>query len=149
MPTATARRIAIVLISGFGLLSAAAASAQSGDKAPAPPRLELLEEIPAPAATAPASPPPKLTEEERKDGRITSTRVQTGGSTYYVTPNTPPGNAMPGDAQSPGNRPAQWKIFEFNTQPLNEKRRDASAPEPALAAPPTAPPVAPSGPQRR
>ena len=149
MLTARARSIAIALISGCGLLGCAAALAQSRADAPPPPRLEKLEEGEAPAVTIPNRPPERLIQEEREDGRITSTRVHTGGSTYYVTPNTPVGSALPGDGQSTSNRPAQWRILEFNTRPRKDGERDPAADPARTAAPaPPAPPGPASAPAR-
>lgn len=115
-------------------LASTAVLAQSRAEAPPPPRLERLEEGDAPAVVIPSRPSEQQIIETRDHGRVTSVKVNTGGSTYYLTPNEPKGSALPGDLQSTSNRPAQWQIMEFNT----ERRKDAAEgrAEPVPAAPP-------------
>jgi hypothetical protein len=58
-----------------------------------------------------------------------------------MRPNTPAGNAQPGDANSSAIRAPQWQVLEFD---MNAKRKAAGAstegaPAPAEAPPPPAP----------
>ncbi|MDO8299700.1 hypothetical protein [Lacisediminimonas sp.] len=131
MPIQRARSIALTLISGCTMLAAATAVAQPRADAPPPPRLERLEEGQAPAVTIPGRSTEQKIEDKRENGRITSTTVRTGGSTYTVTPNTPKGSALPGDVQSTSNRPPQWKVLEFSTDPKKDQRNDAPAATPS------------------
>jgi hypothetical protein len=131
MPIQRARSIAIILISGCATLAATIAAAQTRADAPPPPRLERLEEGQAPAVTIPGRSTEQKIEDTRESGRITSTTVRTGGSTYTVTPNTPKGSALPGDVQSTSNRPPQWKVMEFSADPKKDQRKDAPAAAPA------------------
>ncbi len=135
MPILRARSIALTLLSGCTFL-AAGTMAQTRADAPPPPRLERLEEGEAPAVTIPGRASEQKIEDKRENGRITSTTVRTGGSVYTVTPNTPKGSALPGDLQSTSNRPAQWQIMEFSSDPKknNNARGDTPA---ATPAPPT------------
>lgn len=137
MHTLRARSIAIALITGCGILAANVAMAQSRADTP-PPRLEKLEEGDVPAVTIPGKSSEQQIQETRENGRVTSVRVTSGGSTYYVTPNTPKGSAQPGDVQSTSNRPAQWQIMEFSAERQKDARGEAAA---AVPAPPPAPPA--------
>ena len=139
MPTLRARSLAIMLLSACTML-AANAMAQTRADAPPPPRLERLERLEegeAPAVTIPGRSTQQKIEDKRENGRITSTTVRTGGSVYTVTPNAPKGSALPGDLQSTSNRPAQWQIMEFSTDP----KKDAPGNAPAGPVAPTAPPA--------
>lgn len=138
MHTLRARSIAIALITGCGILAANVAMAQSRADTPPPPRLEKLEEGDAPAVTIPGKSSEQQIQETRENGRVTSVRVTSGGSTYYVTPNAPKGSAQPGDVQSTSNRPAQWQIMEFSAERQKDARGEAAA---AVPAPPPAPPA--------
>lgn len=83
------------------------------DAPPAP--LERLEEGQNPGITVRPSGPQRGTTDTRDNaGRVTETEVKTGSTTYYVRPNNPVGNALPGDQQSSGNRAAQFKVKEFD-----------------------------------
>ncbi|MBC7513802.1 MAG: hypothetical protein H7234_05120 [Herminiimonas sp.] len=110
----------------------------------APPKLERLEEGPPPKPGISVGKPKSeksTTEKRDATGAIIETEVKSGGSTYYVRPNTQPGNAQPGDLQSSGNRAAQFKVKEFD---LGRKK----VPNPANAAealePAPAPPALPA-----
>lgn len=124
----TLRFAALLLSPALILAPLATALAQQRAEAPEPPRLEKLDEGEAPAVTIPGRQNEQQIEEKRDHGVVVSTKVHSGGSTYYVTPNKPKGSALPGDVQSTANQAAQWQIMEFNT-----KRRDQveSNPNPA------------------
>jgi hypothetical protein len=126
--------------------AATPAMAQERAEAPPPPRLEKLEEGEPPAVVIPSKPTEQQIVEKRDHGQVVETKVNTGGSTYYLKPNQSKGSALPGDLQSTANRPAQWQIMEFNTQrrkDVPEGQADQGAAPPA-AAPSAAPAAAPA-----
>ena len=140
-------RCAIAMLVSAPLLLALSASAvaQNPRSAPndAPPQLERLEEGPPPKPGISVGKPrseKSTTEKRDSTGAITETEVKTGGSTYYVRPNTQPGNAQPGDLQSSGNRAAQFKVKEFDLgrkkvpNPANAAEALEPVPPPALPA---------------
>lgn len=109
-----------------------AAAAQT--QAPPPPQLEKLEEGPEPSITIRKDEGQRSKVTEKKEGgKVTEVKVQSGKSTYYLKPNEQPGNAQPGDAQSTANRPAQWKVMEFDlgTVPQSPESNGAQAEPPA------------------
>lgn len=112
--------------------------------APMPPRLEPLPESQQPNLTtpAPAIRPgdsdnrPGTTDLRDNSGAVVETQVRTPVSKYTVRPNRQVGNAQPGDAQSTGNRGAQFKIGEFGLG--RQKKQDASPQTlPSSKSPPT------------
>lgn len=110
----------------------------------APPKLERLEEGPPPQSGITVGKPKSdksTTEKRDATGAITETEVKTGGTTYYVRPNTQPGNAQPGDLQSSGNRAAQFKVKEFD---LGRKKVPNPADATQALEPAQAPPVLPA-----
>lgn len=94
--------------------TATAVSAQPAPRAPSIP--------PADASPAPATPeteetkeaPRTIVTETRERGQVTGATVSRGNNTYYLKPNTQAGSAQIGDAQSSGNRAAQWQVFQFD-----------------------------------
>lgn len=103
------------------------------DAPPAP--LERLEEGQQPGITVrPAGPTRGNTDTRDNSGRVTETEVKTGSTTYYVRPNTPVGNAQPGDQQSSGNRAAQFKVKEFDLGRKKVPQKD-EAPVPQVLEP--------------
>jgi hypothetical protein len=117
------------------------AAAQQGSVDAIPPQLEKLEEGEAPAAIARSPEATSRIIEKRERGQVTSIRVESGNSTYYVKPNSPVSSAFASDAQHNATRAAQWQILQFDWNREPEKTRDAAAraatipPPPALAAP--------------
>jgi hypothetical protein len=118
-------------------------SDQQSNKSEAPPKLERVE----PGSDVPATNIPSRTrtqiKETRNGGQVTEVEVNSGGSHYYMKPNNPPGNAVPGSASGNSIRAPQWKVGEFD---LSGKRRAASesgsnAPATADAPPPPPPPA--------
>jgi hypothetical protein len=102
-------------ISAIALLPLLAAAQQSPQQPPqAPPQLEKLDEGEAPAITIRKNEGQQRITEKKEGGKVTEVKVQSGKSTYYLKPNEQAGNAQPGDAQSNTNRPAQWKVLEFD-----------------------------------
>jgi hypothetical protein len=69
--------------------------------------------------------------EKRRNGQVTEVEVQAGKSHYFLRPNQPPGNAVPGDAESSAFRAPQWQVMEFD---LNGKRKAAAEAAAAAAA---------------
>lgn len=102
--------------------------------APMPPRLEPLPENQQPSlgTPAPAIRPgetdnrPGTTDLRDNTGAVIETQVRTPVSTYTVRPNRQVGNAQPGDAQSVGNRAAQFKIGEFG---LGRQKKQEALPQ--------------------
>lgn len=133
--------LSLCLIAHAGAVFAQTRPAETPPPKPAdaPPKLENVETIPPPRGTINATPKSarggtKIT--EKKDGgRVTEVKVQAGGSTYSMKPNTPAGNAQVGDVQSGnGIRPPQWTILEFG--PGKKKTEAEAAAETADAPPP-------------
>lgn len=116
-----------------------ASGQQAGDTPPPPAtsqpgNLERLDESDVPAVTIPSGEQRQRITETRDRGNVTSIRVESGGSTYYIRPQPPGGNALPGDAQSRVTHPAQWQILQF------EAGGSKDAPQPPQAAPVPPPP---------
>lgn len=128
----------------YGLASLPAAAQQPGQKeqnaSDAPPKLEKLEEGEAPAVTIRGSKPQTQITEKREQGRVTSVKVKSGNSTYYLKPNVPAGSALPGDAQSDSTRGAQWQIMEFDLG--HQPDATQATGQPTDAAPPASAPAA-------
>jgi hypothetical protein len=115
----------------FALLLAAGAGQAVAQQSPpqstqnqTPPRLERVE----PGSDTPATNIPSrqrtTINETRDGGQVTEVEVNSSGSHYYMKPNTPPGNAVPGSATGNSIRAPQWKVGEFD---LSGKRRAANA----------------------
>ena len=118
------------------------AGAQPATDVP-PPQLEVLEEGEPPAVTIRSREAPReITESREKGGAVSEVRVHSGSSTYYLKPNAPAGSSLPGDAQSPGSRGAQWRVMEFDWGQQQEKR--AAGSQGVEAPPPPPPPEAPA-----
>lgn len=116
----------------IALILYAAATAVSAQPAPRAPSLP-----PSDAGTPPAAPeaenseeteeaPRTVVTETRDRGQVTGATVTRGNNTYYLKPNMQAGSAQAGDAQSSGNRAAQWQIFQFDWQ--GEPDRPAAPP---------------------
>ena len=89
----------------------------------APPKLERVEPgSDVPATTIPSRTRTQITE-RRDGGQVTEVEVNSSGSHYYMKPNNPPGNAVPGSASGNSIRAPQWKVGEFD---LSGKRKAAS-----------------------
>lgn len=123
--------------------------AQAQQAAPAsgqtPPRLERLEEGEAPSITIRKPDSGTKANEQRENGKLKQIQVQSGGSTYYVKPNEPAGNAVPGDAESNVTRPAQWQVFEFDFG----RRKELKEKDVAQTLEPAPPPPTPSSPVKK
>jgi hypothetical protein len=121
-------------------LSASAQQSQpKGQDAPPPPKMEKLEEGEAPSVTI-REPKEKQTIKEQRapGGQVKEVTVTKGKNTYKVKPNVAPGSALPGDAQSPHSRPAQWEVYQFNNKKKPQEADIQDAPPPAVAPPPPA-----------
>lgn len=122
----------------FVLVALLACAALAGAQAPAkaPPPLEKIEEIGDDAITVTGKPDSeKKITEKREQGKVTEVQVNTGRSSYSVKPNTPAGNAMPGDMTGSANRGPQWKVMEFD---LGKKSKNPKEQDAADDAPPAA-----------
>ena len=116
-------------------LLAHAASVSAQANAPAPQKLEKIEETGESPITVTARPggESKITE-KREQGKVTEVKVTSGASTYSLKPNTPAGSALPGDAVGSANRGPQWQVMEFD---LGKKKKTQSEQEAADTPPPT------------
>ncbi len=106
----------------------------------APPKLERIEEgsdTPI-TVTPPKTGDHKITE-KKEGGRVTEAKVKSGKSVYTMKPNTPAGNAQPGDVVSNGIRAPQWTVLEFD---LNKKKKTSKEDLPQQAPVPPPPPPA-------
>ena len=102
----------------FGALPFAAA----GGMQPLPDEVAPQAPIPTPSSPAFSSSETRL-----PGGRVTEIEVNTGGSHYYLQPQTPTGSARESSA-----RTTQWNILNFDT-----RRPASSAPAPeAVPVPP-------------
>lgn len=122
------------------LVAAQQTSQPSKSIAPPPPELQKLEEGEAPSVTVrkPGEAPGDITQ-KTEQGRVTEVKVNSGGSTYYVKPQSTAGTLQPGDGPVRG---AQWQIKEFD---MGHKQRkegeaaqadtDAGLAPPAIATP--------------
>ncbi|MGO4479121.1 hypothetical protein AB4Z32_22995 [Massilia sp. 2TAF26] len=118
----------------------------------APPKLERVE----PGSDVPATNIPSRErtqiKERRDGGQVTEVEVTSSGSHYYMKPNNPPGNAVPGSASGNSIRAPQWKVGEFD---LSGKRKapaenGSNAPTTADAPPPPPLPAnATAGPEKK
>lgn len=129
MRSSTIRPLVLVALLAFAAVAGAQAPAKS-------PPLEKIEEIGDDAITVTGKPDSeKKITEKREQGKVTEVQVNTGRSSYSVKPNTPVGNAMPGDMTGSANRGPQWKVMEFDLgkKNKNQKEQDAAddAPPPA------------------
>ncbi|HAT30088.1 MAG TPA: hypothetical protein DCW29_04325 [Janthinobacterium sp.] len=112
------------------LLLAHTAGAQT--PAATPPKLDKLEEGDGAPITVTAKPSHEQSQ-QREQGKVTSVKVTSGGSTYYVKPNSQVGTAQPGDAFGSGNRGTQWQVMEFD---LGKKKQKQTAEGAAATTPP-------------
>ncbi len=118
--------------------STAPAPAQPSRPSDAPPKMEVIEEGSDKAITVtPRQGGTKITE-KKVGGVVTEVKVKSGKSSYTLKPNTPAGNAHPGDGQSNALRGPQWTVLEFD---LNKKKKTdkEAVPEQAPVPPPPAP----------
>ena len=121
-------------------LLAHAGIAMAQQPAQTPPKLERIEEG---SDTPITVTPPKSAQgnkitEKKQNGRVTEVTVKSGPSTYTMKPNTPAGNAQPGDAVSNGLRPPQWTVMEFD---LGKKKKTDKEDVPQEAPVPPPPPM--------
>jgi len=146
--------LAVLLAVQAGFASAQQAAPQSAQPAPpqsnqnqAPPRLERVE----PGSDTPATNIPSRTrtqiKETRDGGQVTEVEVNSSGSHYYMKPNTPPGNAVPGSATGNSIRAPQWKVGEFDLSGKRKAAADTNAPAAADVPPP--PPLPPGTPDKK
>ncbi|MGJ7915677.1 hypothetical protein ACI48D_09410 [Massilia sp. LXY-6] len=138
LPLAPCLTLLLAVQAGSTLAQQAAQqpAAQQSNKNEAPPRLERIE----PGSDVPATNIPSRTrtqiKESRDGGQVTEVEVNSSGSHYYMKPNTPPGNAVPG-SNANSIRAPQWKVGEFD---LSGKRKAAEAGTNAPAAADVPPP---------
>jgi len=123
----------------LSLLATAAAAQQAPGKAP--PQLDKIEEVdnPITVTTKPGS--DRKVEEKRENGRITESKITSGGSTYTVKHAGPAGSALQGDTMGQAIRGPSWTVMEFDIAAKKKKRSEegAAAAEEAADAPPPPP----------
>ena len=142
--------LTLLLAAQAGLASAqqsaqppAQQSTPASNQNQAPPKLERVE----PGSDVPATniPPRTRTQikETRNGGQVTEVEVNSSGSHYYMKPNNPPGNAVPGSVTGITIRAPQWKVGEFDLTGKRRAANEAGANVPTTAdAPPPPPPPA-------
>ena len=125
----------------FAVLLACAGLAQAQNRpSSAPPQLERIQEgSDTPITITPPKAPPNKITEKRENGVVTEVDVKSGGSHYIMRPNTPAGNAQPGDAQSSAIRAPQWKVMEFDLGKKKKTDKEDVAPDNTPAPPPPRP----------
>lgn len=134
----TSRFASLFIVCAAALTASVSAGAQQSQPknqdAPPPPKMEKLEEGEPPAVNI-REPKNKQTITERRspDGQVKDVKVTKGKNTYTVKPNLRPGSALPGDAQSPQSRPAEWQVYEFKNKKKTKESEIQDAPPPALA----------------
>lgn len=140
MRTSRVLIIATASIAAYAMLLPAGAQQPAPDVPP--PKLEKLEEGEPPAVTIRGADSERNISQKRDQGKVTSVKVKSGNSTYYLKPNTPAGSAVPGDVQSNMSRAAQWQVLEFDWSRDPEKAGAEAAAQTAAVPPP--PPPAPA-----
>jgi hypothetical protein len=116
---------------------------QSAQPAPnqAPPKLERVD----PNSDLPASNIPSRARSEiketRQGGQVTEVEVTSSGSHYYMKPNNPPGNAVPGTVTGNAIRAPQWKVGEFDLSGKRKASNETGTNTPAPADAPPPPPM--------
>jgi len=126
---------AVILLSP---LWAVAQQSQAPANSAPQPKLEKLEEGEPPSIKMGKPQEKHKITETRDDSGVKEVKVESGKSTYYVKPNEQVGTALPGDAQSSGNRGAQWKVLEFDLGSKNKKAEEGGT-SPADEPPPSEP----------
>ena len=118
----------------------------------APPKLERVE----PGSDVPATNIPSRErtqiKETRDGGQVTEVEVTSSGSHYYMKPNNPPGNAVPGSASGNSIRAPQWKVGEFDLSGKRKAAAENGSNAPATADAPPPPPLpanATAGPEKK
>lgn len=112
------------------------ASAQQAAGNP-PAGLETLDESAAPAVTIRQPAPQSRAHEYRAPGgRVTEIEVSSGGSTYYLKPNTQAGSAIYGDGESTALRAPQWQIGVFDFRRSQEEKAAQAAAAASTPPPP-------------
>lgn len=100
-----------------------------------PPELQTLDEgePPAVAIKKPGAEPSRGNSitERREHGQTKQIRVQSGPSTYYLTPKKELGSSMPGDTQSGPPTSAQWQVKEFDWSEKKPPNEGENAPSSA------------------
>ncbi len=157
MPRITSRLplLAVLLAAQAGLASAQQSTPQSAQPVPqsnqnqAPPKLERVE----PGSDTPATNIPSRSrtqiKETRDGGQVTEVEVNSSGSHYYMKPNTPPGNAVPGSATGNSIRAPQWKVGEFDLSGKRKATNENGAAAPAAADVPPPPALPPGTPDKK
>lgn len=134
----------ITVLSLCLLAPSAFAQAQPKPKpSEAPPKLEVIEQgADAPITVTPAKTGGAKITEKKENGRVTEVKVKSGKSSYTMRPNTPAGNAQPGDGQSSAIRAPQWTVMEFDLGGKKKNTDKEAVPDAAAVPPPPPMPAA-------
>jgi hypothetical protein len=107
----------------------------------APPKLERIE----PGSDVPATTVPQRGRtqiiEKKQGGEVKEVEVISGKSHYILRPNRPPGNAVPGSAESGSVGGPMWPVMQFD---LGNRKKSEAAAEGAAAAADVPPPPPPA-----
>jgi hypothetical protein len=119
-------------------------SNQQSTQNQAPPKLERVEPgSDIPATNIPSRTRTQIKETRGNDGQVTEVEVNSSGSHYYMQPNRPPGNAVPGSVTGNTIRAPQWRLGEFDLSGKRRAANEAGANVPTTAdVPPPPPPPA-------
>ena len=118
-----------------------ASQPQQSTQNQAPPKLERVE----PGSDVPATNIPSRQrtqiKETRDGGQVTEVEVTSSGSHYYMKPNNPPGNAVPGSVTGNTIRAPQWKVGEFDLSGKRKAANETGGNAPTAADAPPPPPM--------
>jgi hypothetical protein len=136
MPTSKLWPVCALILLGQSALASAQTASPTVSPSAAPPQLEQIEEGSDTPITAPitinSKPAPKTqVSEHREQGNVTEVKVTSGGSTYYLKPNSPT------DTTSSSNRGPQWRIMEFDLGSKKKKQSNEEVPEDTAPPPPS------------
>jgi hypothetical protein len=102
-------------------------------EAPAPKKLEKLEEGEPPSIKVGKPEEKQKVTETRDESGVKEVKVQTGSTTYYIKPDQQVGDSLPGDVQSTHNHGVQFKVMEFDLGSKNKSKKsdDSGSAQPA------------------
>lgn len=121
-----------------GALAAASPLTHAQDAPKGQPILEPLIEdelAEAPSGKRGTSDKASSTETRLPGGRVTGIEVRSGGSTYYLKPQTATGSAAAGEVLGSSGRTAQWNVLNFDLPTRTGAKRE-NAPAAADVPPP-------------
>jgi len=113
-----------------GWLAAIAMHSGAQAQQPAPQALEALEAAETPNVVRQDDERVIATEKRVRGGIVTEITVNSGGSTYYLKPNSPIGTSLPGSADNSTLRGAQWGVLQFDFGGARDARSPGAMPAP-------------------